>query len=109
MTVPKSHGEHRTNVCAICYDENGKRVARPVCPAEEEIIQKFISRDFSVQNEKFATGLCNPCRIDLWKLNRKVIKSIFVSQNFGAAVPVNLRSGKCQCVICDIGRKAGRT
>ena len=90
MTVPKSHGQHRTNVCAICYDENGKRVARQVCPAEEEIIKKLISRDFSVKNEKFATGLCHPCRIDLWKLNRKVIKSIFVSQNFGAAVPVHL-------------------
>jgi len=52
MTVPKSHGQHRANVCAICYDENGKRVARPVCPAEEEIIQKFISRDFSSPSKR---------------------------------------------------------
>ena len=107
MNIPKSHDQHRTNVCAICYDENGKRVARPVCPAEEEIIQKSISHDFSTNKEKFATGLCIPCRIDLWKLSRKVIQSIYVSKNFGAAILVHLRSGKCQCVICDIGRLAG--
>lgn len=38
-----------------------------------------------------------------------MIKSIYVSKNFGAAIPVHLRSGKCQCVICDIGRLAGPT
>ena len=108
MTKPRTHEDHRRKVCAICYCQNGSSVKRHVCPTEERIIKKLISGDYSVDNPKFPTGLCGTCRIDIYKLEKKLIKSIFVSQHFGVNIPIQLRSqGGCQCVICEIGRLSG--
>ena len=65
------------------------------------MIQENICDDFSLNNEKYATGLCVECHFALRRLKTKEADSIFISEYFGQDVPPNLRSvRRCNCAIC---------
>ena len=108
MSPPKSHTQLRRKVCAICYLENNLKATRPISAEEERVIRKFISPDFSLHDEKYATGLCVECHFALHRLNNKLTDSIFISELFGRALPPALRSvSRCNCAICVRGRLSG--
>ena len=72
------------------------------------MIQENICDDFSLNSEKYATGLCVECHFALRRLKTKEADSIFISEYLGQDVPPNLRSvRRCNCAICLRGRLNG--
>ena len=93
MTLAKSHSQFRRCVCAICFLENGLKASRRVSREEEKVIQENICDDFSLNNEKYATGLCVECHFALRRLKTKEADSI-LRQAIGLTDRQCLKSAK---------------
>lgn len=61
------HDECRRRVCAVCYDEMGRRAepGRNMSRKQEEGVRRHINPTFSVADPSLPIGLCLSCRIGL--------------------------------------------
>ena len=90
----EGHEASRLTCCALCICERGKKASRPVSDSDEALIRKKVNSNYSRQDLRYATGLCTPCHISLYKENSK----IYVSEKFGEKVKRS--PDGCQCTLC---------
>ena len=59
MPNTEGHSGLRKKVCAICWNESGKKPTRCVSAKEESLIQEYLIEGYLANDEFMPCGLCN--------------------------------------------------
>ena len=72
----RTHEENRKVVCCVCGKKpksyGSKKPISVVSPKQEELVRKFVFKDYNVDNSDFPTGLCLPCNTTLLAFEKVV-------------------------------------
>ena len=60
MSRPKTHEEHRSSQCAVCFK---KKKLRKISSDVENLIQTHISTDYSLVKDGLPTVICDSHRV----------------------------------------------
>ena len=113
MPNTEGHSGLRKKVCAICWNENGKKPTRCVSAKEESLIQEYLIEGYLANDEFMPCGLCNKCRFDLLRLSKEEDFTIMVSTEYAGIKrvtrnsEVELKQFDCTCVVCRRGGMNG--
>ena len=106
----RSHQENCLQVCAICYNESGKKCDRRVSAAEEAAIQQFVCTGYSCGDPNFPWGICRNCCFILsdWISEKANPRPLPVCDDYDSQIPRNTRSlTSCTCRICRLAKLNG--
>ena len=106
----RTHNDNCLLVCAICYNESGKKCERKVSAVEELAIKQHICSGYSREDPSFPWGICRNCHFILsdWIAGKENPRSLPVSEDYDSRIPRNTRSlTSCTCRICHLARLNG--
>ena len=106
----RSHNDNCLLICAICYNESGKKADRKVSAAEELAIKQHVCSGYSRNDPSFPWGTCMNCRLILsdWITDKANPRPLPVADDFDSRIPRNTRSlTSCTCRICNLARLNG--
>ena len=106
----RSHYDNCLLVCAICYNESGKKCVRKVSAAEELAIKQHVCTGYSRDDPAFPWGICRNCSFILsdWITDKTNPRPLPVSDDYDSRIPRNTRSlTTCSCRICHLARLNG--
>ena len=114
-----SHDECRPRVCAVCYDEKGRKseTGRLINNTLQKSIRDLVNINFNLTDPSLPSGLCTTCRIRLtqhsnWKSSGHSAmsppKALDIAKSYENPLIVATRSSQhCTCRICTYVRRPG--
>ena len=99
--VKRDHDANRFRCCCLCLNESGEKASRPINDRVETIIRERVDGEFSLLDPRYGASLCLKCDIDINKLGKNKIETVYKSERFGEHMNMQLRSdSECKCLIC---------
>ena len=74
---PRTHSESRQCLCAVCFTKASD--LRSISTDYENLIQKYVNRDFSMAKTNCPTSVCSKCRLKLGALKMVISYSFWFS------------------------------
>ena len=113
----RTHDQARKVVCCVCsrkvtQTKNRSGTIQAISEKFENLVRKFVFKDYSIQNEMYPTALCITCRLALTAMNKdednpkRKLPPLLDYKNFRPPTPNTRSSGDqpCKCTVCTISR-----
>lgn len=117
MSPPPSHGENRKKVCGPCGRKIVYGKIKPekflISQSLENLIKKFISKDFDLNDEKYPSSICRSCYLALLDFEKEIFNRQLPNMpNYGELIlgkePLP-NDSVCYCYICSTAKFKGHT